>query len=100
MAIQPDRRDLSERSQRLRVGLTGLALVVVLGGLAGAVFNAVSEEPAAGPTGNADAAIVAEVVTPANTATAVDSRTNEPLAELGVAPNTAPDNAAQTTPQR
>jgi len=64
-----DRRD--QAAQRLRVGLVGLAAVLLLIGLAGLVFSLRDGRPADG----ASPAI----------ANAVDA---EPLAELGVAPGT------------
>lgn len=82
-------RDQGERVQRVRAGVTGLAAVLVIAGLAGAIFNSASEERPVGPTGTADAQVAAAIT--GNTATAVE--TNEPLAELGVAPATANESA-------
>lgn len=82
-------RDQGERVQRVRAGVTGLAAVLVIAGLAGAIFNSASEERPVGPTGTTDAEAVATIT--GNTATAVE--TNEPLAELGVAPATTNESA-------
>jgi hypothetical protein len=82
-------RDQGERVQRVRAGVTGLAAVLVIAGLAGAIFNSASEERPVGPTGTKDAEAVATIT--GNTATAVE--TNEPLAELGVAPATTNESA-------
>jgi hypothetical protein len=82
-------RDQSERVQRVRAGVTGLAAVLVIAGLAGAIFNSASEERPVGPTGTTDAEAVATIT--GNTATAIE--TNEPLAELGVAPATINESA-------
>lgn len=68
--------------QRVRVGMIGLAAVVLLIGLASAIFSAVNREAA-----TAGAPIVANM-TMANSTTA-----SEPLAELGVAPSTVDANA-------
>lgn len=77
--------------QRVKVGLVGLAAVILLIGLASAVFSAANRERAA----DAAAAAKAEVATSpvvANAAIAADA--NEPLAELGVAPTAAEANTA------
>jgi hypothetical protein len=89
MAMKAADRDQSERVQRVRAGVTGLAAVLVIAGLAGAIFNSASEERPVGPTGTTDAEAVATIT--GNTATAIE--TNEPLAELGVAPATINESA-------
>ncbi len=79
----------SERIQRVRIGLTGLALVFLLV-LLGTAISRSSEDPSA-PRVAVDA--------PAN-----DSVPDEPLAELGVAPgqsttdNAAAERAAEAAP--
>jgi len=88
------RSDQSQIMQRLRVGATGLVLVVLLIVLASALFrSAVDEAPvtegpvATGPAGS---------VEPANVVAAPD--TDEPLAELGISPGITPDgNSAAKT---
>lgn len=75
-------------TQRVRIGLTGLAsvfLVVMLG----AVFSRASDERPI--TANGIEAAGQSV--PSTNSVAAD----EPLAELGVAPGSAPANAAATT---
>ena len=89
MAMKAADRDQGERVQRVRAGVTGLAAVLVIAGLAGAIFNSASEERPVGPTGTTDAEAVASIT--GNTATAIE--TNEPLAELGVAPATINESA-------
>ena len=75
--------------QRVRVAMTGLASVFVLIGLASAAFTFASKEPAVTAAGAPKADVVANM-----TDTAIDnSVTNEPLAELGVAPS-ATSNAS------
>lgn len=65
--------------QRVKVGMIGLAAVILLIGLASAVFSAASRER----DGAAGVVNVAAVGVDANS---TDSA-NEPLAELGVAPS-------------
>lgn len=72
--------------QRVKVGMIGLAAVILLIGLASAIFSVASRErPVA-----VDASNVAVAKPSNNTADAA----NEPLAELGVAPS-ADVNASQ-----
>lgn len=73
--------------QRLRVGATGLVLVVLLIVLASALFRSavdeapVTEEPAAArPAGSTGPANVTAAPNP-----------DEPLAELGISPGITPD---------
>ncbi len=82
------RSDQSQIMQRLRVGATGLVLVVLLIVLASALFRSavdeapVSEDPVVGgPAGPAE---------PANVAAAA-ANPDEPLAELGISPGMTPD---------
>lgn len=73
--LGPDRR---ESWRRIRVGLTGLAGILLLIGLTSAVLERISPrtpEPVASATG-----------APGN---AKDAPKDEPLAELGVAPGAA-----------
>lgn len=84
------RSDQSQLLQRLRVGATGLVLVVFLIVLASALFRSAIDEPPIGED-------VAAVEGSANAALAnlAASNPDEPLAELGISPGTAPgDNAA------
>ena len=76
---------ISQRMQRVKVGLVGLAAVVLLIGLASAIFSAVSRERPTSAAG-ASSAATASNITIGNTALAADEA-NEPLAELGVAPS-------------
>ncbi len=74
--------DHGDRMQRIRVGLTGLAVVLLLIALATTVFNKVSD------AGNSSGQ---------NSAKTVDQSKDEPLADLGVAPG-APSNETAPTP--
>jgi hypothetical protein len=73
-----NRDDRQERMQRMRVGLTGLAVVLLIVALATALFNRAGTS---GPTN------VAENVAQAKT------EKDEPLAHLGVAPGAANETA-------
>jgi len=82
MKQQPNPRDVAEQArQRVRVGMIGLAAVVLLIGLASAIFSTVTRDQPA-----ADAAR-GTVVAEANAPAAAPSTGNEPLAELGVTPS-------------
>lgn len=71
--------------QRVRVGMTGLAVVLVLIGLASAIFSSANRDEPVSAVGAPNASIVANMTdTIANTA----EKKDEPLAELGVAPIT------------
>lgn len=72
-----------EKLNRVRVGLTGLAVVLVLVFLATTIISRISENAVATPESNAAAQ------NSGNAAQAED----EPLADLGVAPGTSNDTA-------
>ncbi len=73
--------DRSERMHRVRVGLTGLAIVLIIVALATLVIAQFNQQlPPQSATGNA--------------AQAAKPSADEPLADLGIAPG-APDNAAK-----
>jgi len=76
--------------QRVKVGMIGLAAVILLIGFASAVFSAASREG----VGAAGAVNVAAASADAN----VTDAANEPLAELGVAPS-ADGNVADPAAQ-
>ena len=89
-------QDTAQTSQRVKVGVIGLAAVLLLIGLAAAIFSTASRERAV--IGGARPDVVANMAM-ANTALPMDAPTNEPLAELGVAPSAAPDNAVSASPE-
>ena len=94
MKGSPSDRAAAEQSrQRLRVGTIGLAAVVLLIGLASAIFSTVSHEAPVAAVGAARPEVVANMAG----AAPAPSATNEPLAELGVTPSAAesPTPAAQ-----
>lgn len=85
-----------QRGQRVKVGLIGLAAVLLLIGLASAVFNSVNRERAVTGIGGAQPATVASMTGNQQAAPAE----GEPLAELGVAPAATVTTANQATPDR
>lgn len=96
MSVSPEPQTREQARQRLRVGMIGLAAVVLLIGLASAIFSSVNRDRPIDVAGAGRSDVVANMAGPK----AVPSATpgNEPLAELGVAPSVA--NAAATAEQR
>lgn len=77
-----DRPEPSQSLQRIKVGLIGLAAVVLLIALASAILgSATREQPAAG---SAQGNLIARIAAGNDSAPAA----GEPLAEMGVAPGT------------
>ena len=75
--------------------MIGLAAVLLLIGLAAAIFSTASKERPFVVAGGARPDVVANMAA-GNNALPASTPTNEPLAELGVAPSTATEaNAAQ-----
>lgn len=85
-------RDPAQTAQRVKVGAIGLAVVLLLIGLATAIFSVVSRERPATAIG-APRADVAANLSMSNTAVPSDGATSEPLAELGIAPAASPTPA-------
>ncbi|MBR0551121.1 hypothetical protein [Stakelama marina] len=89
--------------QRVRVGMTGLALILVLIGLGSAIFTSANDEGAVEAVGASNEQVVANMAAPPNaTDTAETTAPDEPLAELGVAPSVTavePANAAKIASQ-
>ncbi|MDP5279560.1 hypothetical protein Q9Q95_11565 [Sphingomonas sp. DG1-23] len=74
--------------QRVRVGMTGLAMVLVLIGLASAIFSSANRDEPVSAVGAPNAMVVANMTgEPGNSTT--EKGKDEPLAELGVAPSTS-----------
>jgi hypothetical protein len=83
-----------ERANRIRIGATGLAVIVVIVLLAATFSGTASNEPELTPEAMAEQAADDE-----NAATAQEELPQEPLAELGVAPGTGPvEEPAETPP--
>ena len=76
--MTPTPPDSGQSMQRVRVGMTGLASVLILIGLASAVFSSTSDDAANTAAGRPEAV--------ANMMLANEASAEEPLAELGVAP--------------
>jgi len=74
--------------QRVRVGMTGLAMVLVLIVLASALFNAANRDTPVSAIGASNASIVANLTDGGGNVVVAKGK-DEPLAELGVAPSTA-----------
>ena len=74
--------------QRVRVGMTGLAIVLVLIALASAIFTSANRDEPVSAVGASNALVVANMTDPGNAASAKDIGADEPLAELGVTPST------------
>lgn len=75
----------SQAMQRVRVGMVGLAAVILLIGLASALFSAANRQQAT--TAATSAGEVANM-TATNAMSAAAAADKEPLAQLGVAPST------------
>lgn len=85
-------REHSQSGQRVKVGMIGLAVVVLLIGLASAVMRTASREAPIAVVGAPKADVVANM-----TNSSVQQEVGEPLAELGVSPATG---NAQATADR
>ena len=92
--------DSAQAMQRVRVGMTGLLMVMVLIGLASFIFTSANREQPVTAVGASNAAVVANIAD----GNSVDKGKDEPLAELGVAPSTTSSteqvNAAAITQQQ
>jgi len=83
-------RETSQALQRIKVGMIGLAAVVMLIVFASAIMRTATHEAAIRGGGSAKPETVANM---ADGNSMADS-SGEPLAELGVAPSTSTGNAA------
>jgi hypothetical protein len=80
--------------QRVRVGMTGLALVLVLIGIASAILSSANRDEPVSAVGAPNASVVANM-TEENQDVATETAKDEPLAELGVAPSTSSTDAPE-----
>jgi len=78
--------ETGDRMQRVRVGLTGLAVVLLIIALAAAVFRRVDDQAGVSPANDS-----AKVLPPS---------IDEPLAELGVAPGAAEEDTQNATTKK
>lgn len=85
-------QDAAQTTQRFRVGMIGLAAVLLLIGLAAAIFSTANHDRQVVAIGSARADVVANIVSGASGSTA-SGVNKEPLAELGVAPSAEVENA-------
>lgn len=85
----------SQSIQRVKVGMTGLALVLLLIGLASAIFSTASREQPVVAAGAAQPEVVANMV---GGSIGNETRVKEPLAELGVTPSAATEALNETKP--
>lgn len=94
---QHPQREAGQTTQRVKVGMIGLAAVVLLIGLAAAIFATMNHDRGVAAIGSARPEVVSAIVS-GNSADPVTA-TKEPLAELGVAPSaTTTSNTAQPQP--
>ncbi|WP_254605199.1 hypothetical protein [Sphingomonas bacterium] len=85
-------REHTQAVQRIKVGLVGLAAVILLIGFASAIMRTVTRETPVTAIGAPKADVVANMVL-----TNAQGDTGEPLAELGIAPAVANGQGAAPT---
>ena len=92
-------QDPGQRTQRVKVGMIGLAAVLLLIWLAAAIFSTINHDRQVAAIGSARAETVATIVSGNSIDPGVAS-TKDPLAELGVAPSASTvANDAQADPK-
>lgn len=89
--------DPQSSMQRVRVGLTGLATVMLLIGVASAIFSSARDEAPVLAEGAPKPDVVANMTEGMVTNSAAEPK-DEPIAELGIAPRTAESPAPDVTP--
>ncbi len=89
--------DPQSSMQRVRVGLTGLATVLLLIGVASAIFSSARDEAPVVAEGAPKPEVVANMTEGMVTNSAAEPK-DEPIAELGIAPRTAESPAPDLTP--
>lgn len=77
--------------------MTGLAMVLILIGLASAIFTSANRDEPVAAVGAPNADVVANMTAAPGANVAAVEKDNEPLAELGLTPSTEP--TAEPTPQ-
>lgn len=85
--------------QRVTVGMTGLAAVLLLIGLASAIFSSASRERPVAVAGGAKPDVVANI-SATNSSDSAAANDREPLAELGIAPSAAGNSASPAKPDK
>jgi len=86
------RQDQGQTSQRVRVGMIGLAAVLLLVGFAAAMLSFASRERPIAAVGGVRPDVVANLVS-GNQSAPGASATSEPLADLGITPSAVNDPA-------
>lgn len=81
--------DSKQNMQRIRVGLTGLATVMLLIGVASAIFSSANTEAPVFADGASKPDVVANMTDAGAAANSAAAAKDEPIAELGIAPRTA-----------
>lgn len=89
--------DKNQSMQRVRVGMIGLAAVVLLIGIASLLFSGVRDQRGRAAAGGGDAGVVANIASTNDTAL---NESDEPLADLGVAPGSASVEPSLNTQSR
>lgn len=87
-------REQTQAMQRVTVGMTGLAVVLLLIGLASAIFSSASREAPVSAVGAAKPDVVANLTM--GNAIIPEEAVKEPLAEIGVTPSTAAEASNAT----
>lgn len=85
--------DKQVKMQRIRIGLTGLAAVVLMVAAAAAIFESASDEQPVAPGNATQNQMASEPSAVANMLAEEEEVPNEPLAEIGVAPAIGPTEA-------
>lgn len=99
MTAQHPEREAGQTTQRVKVGMIGLAVVVLLIGLAAAIFATMNPDRGVAAIGSARPEVVSAIIS-GNGADPAAAATKEPLAELGVAPSAEiASNSAQPAPR-
>lgn len=89
--------DPQSSMQRVRVGLTGLATVLLLIGVASAIFSSARDEAPVMAEGAPKPEVVANMTEGMVTNSAAEPK-DEPIAELGIAPRIEESPAPDLTP--
>lgn len=84
--------------QRVRVGLTGLAFVLLIVALVSVIFDAASDEAPVVPQPDLANMMMQAPTGEGNAATGEEEKPADPIAELGVAPSSATTDANDSEP--
>ena len=86
-------QDSAQAMQRVRVGMTGLLIVLVLIGLASAIISSANRDVPVAAIGAPNASVVANISDGGIANTLAEKGKDEPLAEMGVTPSTGSTEA-------